>query len=343
MSIPLKCGAQWQVVGSDNFNSLVGASPVGVVYSEWALADPAARSYLRPMLLENKGWQVFITTMRGKNHAYNTHQAALKDPSAFAQILKATDTGIFTPEQLAKERQAYMDDLGDELGIAMFNQEYMCSHEEAVLGAIYGNEIAAAEQFGRIKPVPYDPLLKVHRIWDLGYSDKMPCIMVQRSASEIRIIDHRAWRKTTIAECINQLKSLPYNWGIDYIPHDGANKDHKSGKTTEDILKALGCTVEVVDKWDVEEGIRAVRMMLPRCYFDAEKTHSLIHSLKNYRRRINKSGAAHASPFHDDQGFCDDADAMRYLAVVADTLSNNLRGKAPKLKYHSNQATSMSR
>ncbi len=89
MMIELLNGSNFQVVGSDNPNSLVGSPPVGIVYSEWALSNPASRAYLRPIILENDGWQIFNTTPRGRNHAHRTLVAAKKDPKAFAQILDA--------------------------------------------------------------------------------------------------------------------------------------------------------------------------------------------------------------------------------------------------------------
>ncbi|HEY9249796.1 MAG TPA: hypothetical protein VIO38_11715, partial [Rariglobus sp.] len=104
MAIEFVNGSSWQVVGSDNFNSLVGSAPAGIVYSEWALANPASRAYLRPILAENNGWQMFITTPRGRNHAHRTYTAAQKDPDAFAQLLGAYQTGVLTPEVLEKER-----------------------------------------------------------------------------------------------------------------------------------------------------------------------------------------------------------------------------------------------
>lgn len=56
MFIRFRNGSTWQVVGSDNYNSLVGSPPAGVVFSEWALAKPDAWTYLRPILAENGGW-----------------------------------------------------------------------------------------------------------------------------------------------------------------------------------------------------------------------------------------------------------------------------------------------
>ena len=120
MFIQFKNGATWQVIGSDNYNSLVGSPPAGVVYSEWALANPSARAYLRPIMNENNGWQVFITTPRGKNHAFKTYEAAKKNPDAFAQLLKWQDTGAMSVGQAAAERAAYVADFGEDQGGALF-------------------------------------------------------------------------------------------------------------------------------------------------------------------------------------------------------------------------------
>jgi phage terminase large subunit len=50
MQIEFKNGSHFQVVGSDNPDSLVGAPPAGIVYSEWALSNPNVRAYLRPII-----------------------------------------------------------------------------------------------------------------------------------------------------------------------------------------------------------------------------------------------------------------------------------------------------
>jgi hypothetical protein len=43
MLIRFKNGSTWQLLGSDNYNAAVGSAPAGIVFSEWALANPAAR------------------------------------------------------------------------------------------------------------------------------------------------------------------------------------------------------------------------------------------------------------------------------------------------------------
>ena len=76
MFIRLSSGSTWQVVGSDNYNSLVGTPPIGIVFSEFALADPSAWAYLSPILEENGGWAAFVTTPRGRNHAWRMFRYA---------------------------------------------------------------------------------------------------------------------------------------------------------------------------------------------------------------------------------------------------------------------------
>ena len=150
MTIEFVNGSTWQVVGSDNPDSLVGTTPAGIVYSEWALSNPNVRAYLRPIIAENNGWQAFITTPRGRNHAYTTFAAAEKNMRAgldvFAQRLDAYDCRTMTPAQLAAELKEYIDSFGEDYGRAKFEQEYLCSFDAAIMGAILARSIAAAEK-----------------------------------------------------------------------------------------------------------------------------------------------------------------------------------------------------
>ena len=191
----------------------------------------------------------------------------------------------------------------------------------AVEGAVYLREIEALEREGRIRNVPYDPLLKVHTVWDLGWNDALTVIMVQRSGSELRILDYIEDSHRTLADYVADLRDRRYAWGIDWIPHDGAAKDFKTGKSTEEILRNLGRNPRVIPIDDVEEGIKAARMVFPRCYFDKDKTVRLVHCLKRYRRSINKQTNEAGSPLHDE--FSHGADDFRYMATIADQMTNS--------------------
>jgi hypothetical protein len=121
MFIEFQNGSTWQVLGSDNYNHLVGASPAGLIMSEWALAMPAAWAYFAPILGENDGWAAFITTFRGKNHAYKTYQAGLQDASWFSQVLSVVETG-YPLDRVEQQRQEYRTLYGDDAGDALIEQ-----------------------------------------------------------------------------------------------------------------------------------------------------------------------------------------------------------------------------
>lgn len=134
MLIRTKFNTTWQVVGSDNYDSLVGSPPIGVVFSEWALAKPDAWAYIRPILAENGGWALFIFTPRGKNHGKTSYDLAVEEPSWYSEISTAYDTTVFSPDQLEAERRELIKQYGASRGEALFRQEYLCSFDEAFSG-----------------------------------------------------------------------------------------------------------------------------------------------------------------------------------------------------------------
>lgn len=316
MMIRFKNGSTWQVVGSDNFNSMVGAPPAGIVYSEWALANPAARAYLRPIIAENNGWQVFITTPRGKNHAYNTYQAALKTPGAFAQILTAKDTGVFSAETLKAERQAYVDEFGPDMGRALFEQEYLCSFDAAILGAIYGAEIAKAREEGRIRSVPYDPALEVHPVLDLGWSDDTAIWFFQVKGSEVRFIDCYANHGLPIEHYHDLMKSKPYRYGEWlWLPHDAKAKSLQTGRSIEEQFRAMGWSPRIVPQLSLMDGIQAGRKTFQTTYFDETQCFDGLEALGSYRRMWDeKNRCFKDTPLHDWTSHY--SDAFRYACLV---------------------------
>ena len=115
----------------------------------------------------------------------------------------------------------------------------------AVEGAIYARQLDDMIREGRYGNVPYDPLLKVHTVWDLGNANNMRVICVQRAASEIRIIDHIPGGGIHLADYVAELSAKKYRYGTDYIPHDGRARQSHSGKSTEEMLQAMGRLVHV--------------------------------------------------------------------------------------------------
>lgn len=313
MMMRLKNGSSWSVVGSDNFNSLVGTPPVGVVFSEYALSNPLAWALLRPILAENGGWALFLSTPRGRNHFYTMMRGG---PEWFTQILTADDTGVFTPEQLAAERAEYVRDHGIQEGPAYFKQEYYCSFEAPLFGSVYGTWIDDLEKKGKITSVPYDPNLKTITAWDLGKRDATSIWIVQlaKYGGEVRIIDHIEGSRRMMQSYIQELKEKPYTYFHHIFPHDIEHEEYMTEGTRLDVAESLGIKPNtVVPRGKIEDRIQAARSLFPRCVFDAEKTEAGLNGLRNYRWiRDHKRQDWSNEPDHDWASHS--ADAFGYLA-----------------------------
>jgi phage terminase large subunit len=204
----------------------------------------------------------------------------------------------------------------------------------AVAGAIYYDEVATAEAEKRIRDVPYDPMLKVHVVFDLGWNDAMAISLVQRQGSELRIIEYIEDSHKTLDHYSAELKKKNYNWGTLYLPHDGRNKDFKTGKSAEEIMQAFGWNVAITPNMSIEDGIRLVRMTFNRIYIDKDKCERLIQCAKRYRRSINQQTNEPGAPMHDE--WSHGSDVLRYTCVNADSMTNETWGgelRIPKLNY----------
>lgn len=333
MLIKLKGGSTWQVVGSDNYNSLVGSAPAGVVFSEWALADPAAWAYIRPILAENGGWALFIYTPRGRNHAATFYESAEKDPAWFAQKLTVEETKAISAEILEQERKEYLRDYGEEDGRARFQQEYFCSFQSGVVGAYYGREMERVERDKRLCPVPYDPRVPVFTAWDLGVSDSTAIWFAQIVGREVHVIDYLENSGVGLDWYANALRERGYSYHEHLLPHDAKARELSSGKTREETLRSLGFNnIRVLPQGNLMDGINAARLLLARAWFDETKCGPRgVKCLQEYRREWDdKRKVFHDRPLHDWSSH--GADAWRYLAVgLPDALIKPKKLVYPKL------------
>ena len=191
---------------------------------------------------------------------------------------------------------------------------------ETVSGAIYHKEVVAAIEDKRIRPVPADPLLKTHCVFDLGWNDQTAIIFVQRHGSEIRIVDYLEDSHRTLDDYASEIKNKRYNLGTLYLPHDGSAKNLQTGMSPKQIMQRLGFSVEVIPMTKVESGIKAARLIFRQCYFDETRTARLVECLKRYRRNIPTTTDEPSTPVHDE--FSHGADAFRMLALIVDRLDN---------------------
>ena len=319
MAVQFKNGSLWRVVGSDNYDSLIGSTPTGVVFSEWALADPNAWAYLRPILVENDGWAIFITTPRGNNHARKTYDLARNEEGWFAQLLSADDTGVFTKEQLATELRELQHEYGEEEGRALYEQEYNCSFESALIGSYYGPYLNRMLKGGRIGNLPVDRAVLVHTAWDLGVSDSTAIWFIQCVGKERRLIDYHEASGVGLDEYARVLtekqRERGFVYGTHYFPHDIEHRElGNRGLSRVDTLKGLGITAKVVPQHNVNDGINAVRRMLDAAWIDEKRCERGLNALRNYQRAWNEKMKMFSdAPRHDWASH--GADALRCFAA----------------------------
>lgn len=298
-------GGQIRLYGADNPDSLRGIYLDGVVLDEYGVMDPRIWPVVRPALSDRLGWADFIGTPNGHNDFYDTLQKAKDNPEDwYWAVHRASETKLIPGVELKAARGSMTKD--------QYEQEYECSFEAAIQGAFYGAEMAEAERENRITRVPYDKATDVITAWDLGIGDATAIWFCQQVGQEYHLIDYVENSGVGLDWYAQEVKSKPYVYAEHILPHDVEAKELGTGKSRKEVLGELGIKVTVAPKLRVEDGISAVRLVLNRCWFDADKCKRGIEALKQYRteydeqRKVFRDKALHDWTSHG-------ADAMRYL------------------------------
>lgn len=305
LTVTLVNGAKISLYGSDNPDALRGMHIHGVVLDEYAQMPPKVWSeVLYPALQTHGGWAIFIGTPKGQDAFYDIYQQALSTPDWYAAVFKGSESGVFTAEQLGSFKRTLTPE--------EYEQEFECSFSAANVGSYYGKLMAEAE--ARITRVPYEPLVPVTTAWDLGIDDSTAIWFVQQVGKEVRLIDYYENSGEGLTHYANIVKSKPYVYDAHLLPHDAQVKELGTGLSRVEVLASLGLQATVVPVQRVEDGINAVRMFIPKCWFDAEKCAKGIKALKQYQREwVDKLGTWRSAPLHDWSSHA--ADAFRYLAT----------------------------
>jgi hypothetical protein len=312
MRIELVNGSIWQLCGSDNYNSLVGSNPVGVVFSEWSLAKPSAWDYIRPILAENGGWALFVFTPRGRNHAMRTLEIAKSNPSWFWQVLPVTDTQAIPETVIEEERASGMDE-------DMIQQEYFCSFDAALQGSYYGKLLNLSQAEGRIGE--YGQLDgPVHLAWDLGRSDDTAIwfYQLERLAKDVyrpRVLEGYSSHGQHLDMYIDMLKAKGYQYGLCWLPHDARERRLGAKRTIEQQLRDAGFQVRICQNVSIDNGIAAGRKTLMSAVWDETRCADGLEALRQYQRAWMEDLQRFADrPLHDWTSHY--ADAFRYLSLV---------------------------
>lgn len=300
-------GARIQLFGGDSPDSLRGIYLDLVVLDEYAQMSPRLWSeIIRPTLSDRKGKAIFIGTPRGHNQFYELYRDAQSQDGWKVVIHRASDTGIVDAEELQSARSAMTE--------AEYEQEYECSWQAAIRGAYYGKLIADAESAGRVGNVPHDSTEKVETWWDLGVGDSTAIWFVQRVGQEVRVIDYYEMTGEGLPHYAQILDKKGYLYSRHIAPHDIRVRELGSGKSRLEIAQSLGIGFDIAPQQSVDDGIQAVRAMIPRCWFDSAKCKQGLESLRQYRAEYDdRLRTFRSRPLHDWSSHA--ADAFRYGAV----------------------------
>ncbi len=300
-------GATVRLYGAENAERMRGLYFDGLGIDEaQGIAPTVLTQVVLPALADRKGWLDISGTPKGwGNLLGQTFKQAQTDPAWFVQVLKASETGILDPDELAN--------LKAMMPANEYEQEMECSFDAAITGAYYAAELQQADKDGRITSVPHDPMLKTHTAWDLGISDSMTIWFYQTVGREIRVIDYYEASGYGLDHYAKVLSEKGYHYGTHYGPHDIQVRELGSGKSRWEVARSLGLTFSVVKQMEVADGINAARMTIPRMWFDKVKTAQGLDALRQYREKIDEKRQVSMGPLHDWSSHA--ADAFRYLCV----------------------------
>lgn len=309
LSITLPAGQVIRLYGAENYDRMRGLYFNGVALDEAQDIPPVALTQvILPALADRGGWLDAAGTPKGRaGLLYQLKQMALADPDSwFYQELKASVTGILPQPEL--------DRLKTLMPANEYEQEMECSFDAALTGAYYANEIKAAEEGNRITSVPWEPLLPVFTAWDLGMADSTSIVFWQQTrGGEIRVIDYYEASGHGLDHYIQAMRAKPYTYGKHFAPHDIKVRELGTGKSRLEVAQSLGIRFDMAPNVTVEDGINAVRLMLPRCWFDKAKTSTLMEALRLYQEKRDVKRNVSLGPLHDWTSHA--ADCVRYMAL----------------------------
>lgn len=296
MNVQFANGSTYQCGGADNQDSWRGGYADECIVDEYDDCPPSmVPLVIEPMLADRDGVLVRSGTPKGRGVLQKAYDRAQVSPEYSSYLLDYTKTNALS--------QRAIDRLRQEMTEEEFAQELECSFEAPNSGSYYGKLMAAAQAAGRITQVDYDPELPVWTSWDLGVADLTSVWFGQTTYSgEWRFIDYLEGSGVGLQHYTDQLKAKPYRqYAMHLLPHDAAVKELGSGLSRTETFSNLGLHPwRVLRQANVADGINAVRMILPRAWFDAEKCARGIDALRHYRREWHEAAQTwRATPVHD--------------------------------------------
>ena len=303
-------GRRIQLYGSDNPEALRGQYFDGVILDEIGDQNPKIwTDIVRPALADRKGWCLFIGTPKGHNHFKELRDRAEKEEGWGLLEFRASETGVVDETELKAAR--------NEMGEDKYRQEFECSFDAAVEGSYYGQILNELEDKKHMQEIPREELSRTFTAWDLGMGDSTSIWVAQLVGTEVRLIDYYENHGVGLDHYVKWIRDNDYIKAEHILPHDVRVRELGSGKSRLEMLEEAGLEIKIAPRMGLDDGIQAVRRLLPRCWFNVPKVQTGLNCLRNYRRDYDeKRKIFYERPLHDWSSH--GSDSFRYLALGLD-------------------------
>lgn len=303
-------GRRIQLYGSDNPDSLRGQFFDGVIIDEVGDQNPKIwTDIVRPALTDRKGWCLFIGTPKGHNHFKELRDRAKTEEGWGLLEFKASETGVVDDTELKAAK--------NEMGQDKYLQEFECSFDAAVEGSFYGQILNELEAKKHMQEIPREELSRTFTAWDLGMGDSTSIWVAQLVGTEVRLLDYYENHGVGLDHYVKWIRDNDYEKAEHILPHDVRVRELGSGKSRLEMLEEAGLEIKIAPRMSLDDGIQAVRRLLPRCWFNVPKVQIGLNCLRNYRRDYDeKRKIFYERPLHDWSSH--GSDSFRYLALGLD-------------------------
>jgi phage terminase large subunit len=324
LRVDLINGSRITLFGADNPDALRGPFFDGAVLDEYAdIAPSLFKQVVRPALADRSGFAVVLGTIKGRNQLWELYTSVLSDAAWYTALLRASETGILPEGELADARRMMTPE--------QYAAEFECDPYAAILGAYYGKEISAAETEGRLRArLPHLPG-PVHCAWDFGNGLNMAVWAFQVGERGPLIHDFIQLSGCYFEDYLKEVIARGYD-GFDYVPHDARVPSFETGRTRIETMMGPQFRRKPVLVADhhVDDGINAVKLMLPRVVFNGPACASGIEALRQYVQEWDeKARVFKKTPKHNWASHA--ADALRYLAMAWREMKHETPEEKPPL------------
>lgn len=324
MTIIFANGSILKFVGSDNYSSLRGWNPIGIIQAEYQDHRAQSNADLLPIIAQNGGfmWKNSVHP-ETRNHAYDLwenvkdnkdwHISQLNWHQLFKD--KAKTIPIYTEKDKATARiqmKSSEIDTNFEMRLPAQSERY-----------IYSSTMNAIREQGQVLDFHLDTRFPVHTYWDLGVSNvysSMAVWVIQDFTDHHKAVAYFEGCGMGVIDYIEMLKEFATKHslilGEHFCPHDGQNnKDYFEGKSLIVRAKEHGVTFKCpVSVKSIKSGIQNSQDILTRTFFHKTHCQRGLQCLENYQRIYNVHNNVYGAPMHDE--YSHGADAFRYFAQI---------------------------